>query len=346
MTVIDSVGESANAFYETLQKYADSHHDGLVALSLFAGVIIAFSGRTLLRPTVFLLGFVPATVTIIALGLAFLNDESPPSSDDSTSTHVSIFEGIVVTVAVVCGVIVGVVMLRLLFRIATFLLCAGFGAVIVFVFHLFLLEPVESPNALFMLYVAAAFAALLAGLFSVSYPDTGIILGTAFDGAALSVFSLSRFLGHRPNFLSETVKGTDISMWWAIGYGTATLLLGVFGAMTQRQVAIADEIITQNAERKRNQNGQQLQESYDPMSTSPYGLPPGENEHLLPYAEPPRTPQYMRSGGGSPATNSAYGAVDHEDSQYSVVRNLGAAPLEPAAEAYQNGKETNGPLPL
>lgn len=334
MTVVDSVSDSANSLLGAVDDYAASHHDGLVALALFAGVIIAFAGRTLLKPTVFLLGFVPATVTIVALGLALVEDESPK--------HVSLLEGIVIAVALIAGVLVGVIMLRLLFRIASFLLCAGFGAVLVLVFHLFLLEPVVGKNAQFILYATAVFAALIAGLFSVSYPETGIILGTAFDGAALAVFSLARFLGHRPNVLAETLPGTDISIWWAMGYGAATLLLGVFGALTQRQVAIADAIIAQNAERKSKQPNDN---PYDPMADSPYMGMSGEGDHLLPMAEPPRTPPYMRSGVESPAA-SGYGAVDHEDTQYSVVHNLGAAPLAPSIETYQGGKDANGPLPL
>lgn len=334
MAVVDSVSDSANSLLSAVNDYAASHHDGLIALALFAGVIIAFAGRTLLKPTVFLLGFVPATVTIVALGLALVEDESPE--------HGSLLEGIVIAVALLAGVLVGVIMLRLLFRIATFLLCAGFGAVLVLVFHLFLLEPVVDKNARFILYATAIFAALMTGLFSVSYPDTGIILGTSFDGAALSVFSLSRFLGHRPNILAESVQGTDISMWWAMGYGVATLLLGMFGAVTQRQVAIADAIIAQNAEDKKKPA---TDHPYDPMAESPYMGMSGEGDHLLPLAEPPRTPPYMRSGVESPAT-SGYGAVDREDTQYSVVHNLGAAPLAPSVETYQGGKDVNGPLPL
>lgn len=331
MTVIESVSDSANSLFNAINQYAEGHHDGLVALALFAGVVIAFSGRTLLKPTVFLLGFVPSTITIIALGLAIVQDENPE--------HVSVLEGITIALALVAGILVGVIMLRLLFRIATFVLCAGFGAVVVLVFHLFLLEPAVGKNAKFILYATAIFAALIAGLFSVSYPETGIILGTSFDGAALAVFSLARFLGHRPDVLAEAAKSPEDSVWWAVGYGIATLLLGVFGALTQRQVAVADAIIAREAERKKQGNDHE----YDPMAQNPYMGIPGEGDHLLGMAEPPRTPPYMRSSVDSPAA-SGYGALDNEDTQYSVVHNLGAAPLAPSADAYQSGKDVNGPL--
>lgn len=336
MAIFDTVSSSATSFYDTISEYALSHHDGLVALSLFAGVVVAFSGRTLLRPTVFLLGFIPTTVVVMAVGLAFVHDENPD--------HTSLLEGLAIAVAVLLGVLVGVVTLRLLFRIATFVLCANFGAVLVFVFHLFLLEPITDQKALFLWIFIAAISALVAGLFSVSYPETGIILGTAFDGSALAVFSLARFLGHRPVIFQagDVDAAADISVWWSIAYGVATLLLGVFGALTQRQVAIADEIIANYAKEKRQNPNAPL----DPMAHSPYVDFPEEEHQLLALSEPPHTPLHMRSGVGSPGAGSGYGAIGDEP-MYSVTHNLGAVPLGLSPEHFQgSAKNANGPHPL
>lgn len=325
MAVMTSVTDNANMLWSTITAYAASHHDGIVALLLFTGVIISFSGRTLLRPTVFLLGFVPSAITVSALGLALVQDESP--------SNMSLLECIVLLVGFAVAILVGIVMLRLLFRIATFLLCAGFGAVLVLVSHLFLFEPATDQNALILLYAIMLLAALVAGLFSVSYPDTGIILGTAFDGSAMSVFCLARFLGHRPPVLSTVPVGTQVSTWWSIGYGSAVLILGIFGAMTQRQVAKADAIIAKAAETGAEDEN------------ASYAISDHEHLNLLGSVEPPRTPPYMRSGHNSPG-NSGYGAVDQEDTQYSVVHNLGAAPLGASMDQYKSGKDFNGPLPL
>lgn len=328
MTVLDKVSGPASALFTTISEYADSHHDGLVALSLFVGVVITFSGRTLLRPTVFLLGFIPTTITTMALALALVHDENP--------TQTSLLEGVAVTISLIVGILVGVIMLRLLFGIATFVLCAGFGAVLVFVFHLFLLEPAQDQNAFFLLYAIATLAGLVSGLFSVSYPDTGIILGTSFDGSALAVFSLARFLGHQPAFSTPEEEPDDSTVWWGIGYGAATILLAVFGALTQRQVAAADEILAQAAAQKRLNNGSGL--LGDPYSMS-YG---GENQPLLGPIEPPRTPLHMRSGMATPTAGSAYGMGD-DDPKYSVVQNIGAGPLD--GEGFtMNGKDLGPPL--
>lgn len=281
----------------------------------------------MLKPTVFLLGFTPSFIAIVALGLAFIHDEKP--------SHAPLLEGIAIAVGIIVGVLVGVIVLRLLFRIAIFLLCAGFGAVLVFVFHLFLLAPIGGTNALFVLYSIIILAALISGLFSVSYPETGILLGTSFDGSALAVYSLARFLGHQPTFLKAS-DGTKISLWWSIGYGAATILLGVFGFISQRQVAAANKIIAADAQRKRQNSNTQM----DPMAQ--FQGYSGEGDHLLPMIEPPRTPVHMRSDAESPTGGSGYGTIE-DDPKYSVAHNLGAGPLGSSEDQFPgNTKDTNG----
>lgn len=332
MTVVDSVSGTADTLLSNVNSYAASHRDGVIALLLFTGVIIAFTGRSMLRPTVFLLGFIPASAVITTVGLALA---------DNQTNHVSIIRAISLILALLFGTLVGVILLRLLFHLATFVLCAGFGAVLVFVAHLLLLEPAMGPNAQFILFAAAILAALVSGLLSVSYPETGIIMGTSFDGSALAVYSLSRFLGHRPSFLSQTVSGVDITPWWAFGYGAATVLLGVFGAMTQRQVALADSIIAKAAEKKLKSNST----SSAPDRTNSDNTFLGGDDATLLTVEPPRTPPFMKSGvDNSPAGTSLYGATDNDDGQYSVIHNLGADPLGPSIDPYHHDREGSGPL--
>lgn len=333
MAIVDSLSDSADSILSNFNDYAHSHEDGIIALLLFVGVVVAFSGRVLLTPTVFLLGFIPSSTTITAFALAFIQDRKPANP--------RLIGAIAMLLSVAVGVLVGFIMLRLLFRIATFLLCAGFGAVVVLIMHLFLLEPSVGPNALILLYAIVILAALLAGLLSVSYPQTAIILGTAFDGAALAVFSLARFLGHQPKLLTQVPNGAQIPAVWAIGYASATLLLGIFGAMTQRQIALADAIIAAAAE-KRNAALQNNE------SEAPESLPTVEQQHLLSFqAEPPRTPPYEREPIHSPIGNSTYGAVDQDDSQYSVIHNIGAQPLPVSLDIIKNAKDSkSGQLPL
>lgn len=337
MTVVDSVSTTANAFLTTLQQYVSTHHDGIVALLLFIGVIVAFSGKVLLSPTVFLLGFLPTTVSICALAAAFGQDQQ------DAVPHLILIEAICIIFAILIGILVGVVLLRLLFRIATFLLCAGFGAVLVFVLHLYLLQPAVAPNAQFFLYCAALFAALIAGLFSVSYPETAIILGTAFDGAALAVFSLARFLGQRPNLFSGIVQTPDTaSPWWTIAYATATLLLGILGAITQHQVATAVRLMAaQKADGTRPNAKPAGAQSQDASIAPPLPFGFAEEDPLIP---PLRTPP-SRSGMASPGSTSGYGAVG-DDSHYNVMQNLGAAPLGSSLDNFKISKDVNGPLPL
>ncbi|KAI0563283.1 hypothetical protein FGB62_43g18 [Gracilaria domingensis] len=326
MAVVDSVSDSADTLFSNFNEYAASHQDGIVALLLFVGVIVTFAGRVLLTPTVFLLGFIPSSTAITAFAFAFIEDRKP--------SHPRVLGGVSMVVAAATGTLVGIIMLRLLFRIATFVLCAGFGAVIVLVVHLFLLEPSVGSNALIILYSIVILCALLSGLFSVSYPEPAIILGTSFDGAAVAVFSLARFLGHRPKLLAEVPEGSQIPAVWAIGYASATLLLGIFGAMTQWQVALADRIVAAAAQKANPTNAGGSKDN----DTTGYSLQ-GDQHQILLSSEPPRTPTYEREPLHSPIGTSTYGAVEQED-QYTVLHNIGAGPLPDNLEMLKNAKDT------
>ncbi|CAN8076925.1 unnamed protein product [Agarophyton chilense] len=324
MAVVDSVSDSADNILSTFNGYTADHQDGIVALLLFVGVIVTFAGRVLLTPTVFLVGFIPSATAITAFAFAFIKERKP--------SNPRVLGGVSMIVAAATGTLVGIIMLRLLFRIATFLLCAGFGAVLVLVGHLFLLEPSVGPNALIIIYSIVILAALLSGLYSVSYPEPAIILGTSFDGAALAVFSLARFLGHRPKLLAEVPEGSQIPTEWAIGYAAATLFLGVFGSMTQWQVALADRIVAAAAEKANTTAEDKENETIGYNSQS-------DQHQLLLTSEPPRTPTFEREPLHSPVGMSTYGAVEPED-QYTVLHNIGAGPLPDNMEMLKNAKDT------
>lgn len=369
MTVVDDIATSADNVLSNVANYAETHSEGITALLLLLGVVITFSGRILLRPTVFLLGFAPTTSSITAFGVALLADHS-----SGWARHYQvIFQMLVFLFALSMGLLVGIVMVRLLFRVVTFLLCGGLGAVLVLIFHMLILQPAGSQNALLVWYAAMILAGLITALISVGYPETTVILGTSFDGAALAVFSVARFLGHRPRLLaptgSESAIGWDaMEHWWAISYGVAAILLALFGAMAQRRVAIADAImesasrqvvsvttpllfhedlrgdadITDVTDAPRGVN-KRLSMPVRPRSR--YLLPSvDDSRQVVTVIEPPRSPAYRRSGSQSPPAFSAYGAADVEDAQYSVVHNLGAEPLVPSIEPRNERNNSRGPL--
>lgn len=331
MTVVDTVSGTADSLLSSLNSYAASHHDGVVALMLCVGLIVSFCGRSLLGPTVFLLGFIPTFAVFTALGFAF--------AEEISSENLSWLQGLSVLLSVIVAVLVGIVMLRLLFNIATFVLCAGFGAVMVFVAHLFLLEPAAgNPSGEFLLYAAAVVAALASGLLSLVYPEMSIILGTSFDGAAVAIYCLARFLGHRPDVFGNAAPATpDVaSVWWAIAYGSATLILGLGGAVMQRRVALADGLIARAAADRAQAHAASADDNDgytaipDEALDGSLGSDGGRDGHhaYSAFARP-------RKGGPDAQAREGYGSVD--DSVYSVVHNLGAAPLSSVRESVDNG---------
>lgn len=365
MSVVDNVANSADDVFSNISSYAKSHGDGIIALCLLVGVVIAFSGRILLRPTVFLLGFVPTATSVTAFGVAVVADHSTGSA----ARYNPIFEALVVLFAIALGLAVGIVMVRLLFRVATFLLCGGFGAVLVLIVYMLLLQPATSRNGLLVWYAAMILAGLLTALLSVRYPDTAVILGTSFDGAALAVFSVARFLGHQPHLLSAVPPGnaplsSSIDHWWSIAYAVATVLLALFGALAQRRVALADHIIAERHTQRVTTHLLLPDANAAPFGSSGADEADGRNgrarglvrrprylvdageEHrqLVTVIEPPRSPSYRRSGSQSPPLPPhGYGATGSQDAQYSVVHNLGAEPLAPSVEPYTD-RNVGGPL--
>lgn len=365
MSVLDDVSATADNFFNTLQTYSVSHRDGIIAVLLLAAAIISFAGRTLLRPTIFLMGFAPTFLTVAAFGVALAEEQA----SSHTPRYVAIFKTVSITIAALFALLIGLLVVGLLFRVATFLLCAAFGAILVVVFNLFLLQPSISPNALLAWYTAMLLAGLLSGINSVYYPITAITLATAFDGAALAIFSLAHFLGHQPNLLNG-VPNTTAEKWWSVCYASATVLLGIFGAITQTQATIVepfsprgravptsslsgtpedarDEVLDATLvpqERLPFHKNLTSPATYatNQSAVPPYLLPPIDESARLYIPEPPQSPSYRGSTAPSPSQND-YGATEANDAQYSVMQGIGAPPLS-SSDGLPSMRETHSSL--
>lgn len=401
------------------------------------GVVLCFTGHTLLRPTVFLLGSLPTTVVICVFGLALLADHhhSPTPSTTAAveatpgpSVLTRLLQVVVLLFGITLGLLVGMVMVRLLCRVAIFLICAVYGAICTLLIYFILLQPASSHNALLLWYAAIVLAALISALLSVTYPEAAIILGTALDGAALAVYCAAHFLGHPPYIIATTAE-TEVTgvkhnfnadRWWAASYAFLTILLALFGAFTQRRVNAAAKPSTfftqpvesiagaanQSSQQTSTQQGSDQQQlpqqpeqlgqpnlaqdvqlygpsistdinglpNYHPASVlteggsanglvermnSSYGFPQrylvsgangmgtqDEQNQLVTVIEPPRSPAYRHSDQPNHLPISAYGAMDSQDMQYSVVQNLGADPLVPSVQPYKDSPLPDGKGPL
>lgn len=374
MTVVDDVASLADSVFSTITSYAASHEDGMVALLLLAGAIITFAGRTLLEPTVFLLGFVPTCTSITAFGIALVADQDKRVQP----TYVSVLQSLVVVFALILGVLVGVVMVRMLCGVFVFLLCAVFGAILIAIVYFLAMQPAISHNGLIVWYAAMALAAIVTALISVKYPKTGVILGTSLDGAALAVFSVAHFLGHQPRILEvpppegalpqDVVPNDAIDHWWGASYAIFTLLLAMFGVIIQRRVAKAELVVSKHpaASSSDQRPVSTTAEQADRLHYSPpavtsdthvgadyfsasapqyrmparYLLPSSEEQQqLVTVIEPPRSPAHRRNNSQSSIPSNTYGATDSQDVSYSVIQNLGADPLTPSVQSQRESRD-------
>lgn len=306
MAVVDTVQSGLIAGSTSLSEFSRTHHDGIIALSIFAGLLIAFCGRVILRPTVFLLGFAPTFSVFATIGLALVEDTRPQ--------HTPLLEGFVVCLALLLGCIVGLVLVRALFSVATIVICAGLGVVLALDLCLLAMPVRLPPNAQVLRDLTVILAAVLAGTASVKFPETSVIFGTAFDGTAIAVFCLAKFMGHRPLVFASGLlpaDAADVAVWqsWKVFYAGLVLGLGAFAAGMQLRLARAEA----RADR------QPVIAGYRPVADIESGV--ADNDANLPSPEPPRTPVSFSNEEDAFAN---YGAMEHE---YSVVSNLGAPPL-------------------
>lgn len=325
MGVVDTVHDGFVAVTSALDKFASTHHDGIIALSIFAGLIIAFCGRVILRPTVFLLGFAPTFAVFASIGLALVEDTRPK--------HTSLLEGFVVFLAVLFGAVVGLVMVKVLFSVATIIICAGLGVVLVLDLNLFLTPSILSQNGQVLRDLAVIVAAILAGTASVKFPETSVVFGTAFDGTAIAVYGLAKFMGHRPLVFDTDLlpkDAGDVAIWeaWKMFYASLVLGLGIFAAGMQLRLAQAEA----RASIPPPITG------YRPVADVESGV--ADNDGNFPSPEPPRTPVSFTNDDDAFGN---YGTMEHE---YSVVSNLGAPPLASNTDGNTGNSDVKRASPI
>lgn len=309
MSVWDTVAGATGALSDVTSKFADTHHDGIAAASIVAGLTVAFCGRVILRPIVFLLGFVPTLALFTSVGLALAQDSDPK--------QVSTFEALALAVAVTLALLVGVLMLKVLFRVAVFLICAAFGALLVMELNLFIVATEMSRTADIIRDMLAITAGILAGIASVYRRETCIMFGTAFDGTAVAVYALAGFMGNRPNVIGPVILAADTAVLhtWKLFYASLVVGLSLFASLMQFRLLRAEERADVAEAALKRPNGFQV-------------IP--DIEHgMISEIEPPKSPPSFSNdddGFGN------YGALEHE---YSVVTNLGAPPLAGAEPTDQ-----------
>jgi Domain of unknown function (DUF4203) len=269
---MNSVADNANDLASTVSSFVDAHQDGIVGLVLLLSVVVTFTGRLMVKPTVFTLGLVPAFLFCASLGYSvFCNSDDAKSCASGTAVPI-----VLVILSLILGVVAGMVMLRLLFALAIFAMTAASGAVLVAIVHVLMLQPESSGVEVVMFSIAIA-AALVAGSLSLVYPEVMTIAGTSIDGAATAIFSLAHFLGDEPEVPGSVGK----SSLWSVVYAVATVLLGTYGMLIQLRTSAAGVRSAPREQRPRGEvdETEPLLSSYgsvvgDDYSKNALGAPP------------------------------------------------------------------------
>lgn len=307
MSVWDTVSDAVGALTNVTGTFAETHGDGIAASCIVAGLIVAFCGRVILRPVVFLTGFVPTAALFSSVGIALAKDGDP--------NNVSAFEAAALALAFILACCAGLLMLKVLFRVAVFAICGACGAILVFELNLFIVSAEMSRYAEVIRDMLAITAAILVGIASVYRRETSILIGTAFDGTAVAVYALAGFMKNRPNIVGSTilVENTPKAHAYKIFYASLAIGLSTFAALMQFRLAFAEGRVDNFLEALKRPNG--------------YAAVPDVEQGINSEAEPPKSPpSYSNEENGF----GDYGTMEHE---YSVVSNLGAPPLggtEPA----------------
>ncbi len=307
VSVMGTVSGAAGTLSSLVTKFASDHRKGIDALLIVGGMIVALCGRVILRPVVFLLGFSPTLALFASVGLSIVAD--------SVKVRTGTYEAIALGVAFVLALLVGLVMLKVLFRVAVFAICASMGVVLVL--NLSLYFPSHSYNELIRDAIAGV-VAILTGMLSTYACETTVIFGTSFDGAALVTFALAGFMGHRPALI-DLKNAPEEPHAWMVFYATFLMCLALFSVFMQLRLAAAEDSGTRAARLYETLKGESHRNNPD--------LEAGQ---LL--DDPPKSPPFSNEDDSGFGTGG-YGAMDNE---YSVVSHLGAPPLEAPPQQRMN----------
>jgi hypothetical protein len=320
----------------TVGQYASAHTDGLVALALALAMAVVFAGRTLLQPAVFLVGFLPTFVYFESIGYELLMPPLPRAVE-AAGDHGGLRPVLVTVAALLLGIAAGTIMLRLLVTPAVFLITAAAGVVAVIIVHHLVFEAALAGSSIaggsrvvrgglgeVILVTLGIVAALIFGMMALIYPQTMVIFGTAFDGAAIAIYSLAYFLGNQHDILTvNNPSRTAESRWWVLGYTLTTVLLGTYGSIIQLRVAAADR----NAARRRRGRFTPT-DARTGMSSSSRSSSPSS---LVAAAAALRSPSARKSPSATPGRSNetetllpTYGSIQGD---FAKANGLGAPPL-------------------
>ncbi|KAK1866822.1 hypothetical protein I4F81_009334 [Pyropia yezoensis] len=226
----DVIGNAANATTAVgaeLASLRESHAPALLGWLLLGGVVIAFTGHSLLTPLVFLVGASPAVAFAFYVAGALELDSLADG------------QAALLFVATVIGIASGLLACRLLLPVAAFALAATLGGVAAALLQSVLLYRLLPSRPELLFSVGAAFLALAFGALSLRVPDAMVMASTAGIGSYVSVSAVGVLAGDWPaelSPLSSSAAARELPPVVRLGYAAATLTLTALGTFTQARV--------------------------------------------------------------------------------------------------------------
>jgi len=139
--ILGTITDAAGALPDVVGSFASTHRDGIEALCIVVGLVVALCGRLILRPVVFLLGFLPTFALFSSIGLSLITDVNPEK--------LSAYEMVALVSSCVLAILVGWVTLKMLFRVAVFGICSIMGGFMVLILSLYFPPPISDNAQLF-----------------------------------------------------------------------------------------------------------------------------------------------------------------------------------------------------
>jgi len=226
----DVIGNAANATTAVgaeLASLRESHAPALLGWVLLGGVLVAFTGHSLLTPLVFLVGASPAVAFAFYVASALELDSLADG------------QAALLFVTTVIGIASGLLACRLLLPVAAFALAAALGAVAAAVLQSVLLYRLLPSRPELLFSIGAAFLALAFGALSLRVPDAMVMASTAGIGSYIAVSAVGVLAGDWPAELAPLARSAAarvLPAYVRLGYAAAILTLTALGTYTQARV--------------------------------------------------------------------------------------------------------------
>lgn len=221
-----SASDSGSGILDEIENAVTSFHasEGILAgIAIGAGLFVCFLGYRLVRPTLFICGFVLGGSIAVYI-------------KDQIKTDTSWWDLIAFLIG---GVIVGVLVL-VLYKLGIFLLGAAGGVALGVLVNTSIAPEVYPSHPEYLLIILCAIFGLIFGCLALYIEKIALIITTSIAGGVAVVWGIGQFAGEYPSVsdlksLAENVDGETVynipDAWW--GYLAGSVVLSALGMFVQ-----------------------------------------------------------------------------------------------------------------